>query len=378
MKKLIYAVMLLLGLSIFGSCSKEGGSIPSWIVGDWIGETVDGEAYPGDYVHFSKNGFCAFYEAYLGDGYWEYPDDECWFEKGTLYSTPEVRWEKDMELEYKIVDGTLVLAGAVVGSITKINNDKIIISGDSDLAGTLIRVRSFKTTDPKPEDPEEEEEEVDPVQPQNKRLVMCGDEWDKYAFTYATDGKIAKVSRNEGEITWTFTWSGAKAAVKRSEKGKQDASLSFTIGSNGFVSTYTDEYGDVRNCSYDKDGHLLKVDKGGNVCCNCIWEDGDLKEWSRFTNGAEQFKMQSFLAIDNIGGIFPDATDKAGLDRWMIELGLFGNPSNHLLDQAMWDGSGAISVYVYDMDAEGYVTKVTKVYDMGDPEYYFYAWEVVD
>ena len=24
-----------------------------------------------------------------------------------------------------------------------------------------------------------------------KRLVMCGDAWDKYAFTYGADGKIA-------------------------------------------------------------------------------------------------------------------------------------------------------------------------------------------
>ena len=23
-----------------------------------------------------------------------------------------------------------------------------------------------------------------------KRLVMCGDEWDKYAFTYGADGKM--------------------------------------------------------------------------------------------------------------------------------------------------------------------------------------------
>ena len=180
-----------------------------------------------------------------------------------------------------------------------------------------------------------------------KRLVMCGDEWDKYAFTYGADGKISVVNRNEGERTWTF------------------------------VSTYTDTWGDVRNCTYDAEGHLLKVDKAGEVKCNCVWKDGDLEKWSRFSDGAEQFKIQSFLVDENVGGIFPDATDKAGIDRWMIEIGLFGKPSKHLLDQATWDGSGAIAVQTYEKDEDGFVTKVSKVYDGGDPEIYEYAWETI-
>ena len=211
-----------------------------------------------------------------------------------------------------------------------------------------------------------------------KRLVMCGDEWDKYAFTYGADGKISVVNRNEGERTWTFTWNGNTATVAYVKEGEVKDPYTFTLGANGFVSTFTDTWGDVRNCTYDAEGHLLKVDKAGEVKCNCVWKDGDLEKWSRFSDGAEQFKIQSFLVDENVGGIFPDATDKAGIDRWMIEIGLFGKPSKHLLDQATWDGSGAIAVQTYEKDEDGFVTKVSKVYDGGDPEIYEYAWEVIN
>ena len=61
----------------------------------------------------------------------------------------------------------------------------------------------------------------------------------------------------------------------------------------------------------------------------------------------------------------------------MIEVGLFGKPSKHLLDQAAWEGSEAIAVQTYVKDADGFVVKVNKVYDGGDPEIYEYAWEEV-
>ncbi|MBO4585998.1 MAG: hypothetical protein J5675_05290 [Bacteroidales bacterium] len=215
-----------------------------------------------------------------------------------------------------------------------------------------------------------------------KRLSMCGDEWDKYYFSYNSDGSLKEVNRNPAddgtyERTWTFTWNGKTATVKYVKEGEEQGPLSFTLGDNGFVSTFTDTWGDVRNVAYDKDGHMLKVDKAGDVKCNCVWENGDLKKWSRFSDGAEQFKIQSFLADENVAGIFPDATDKAGIDRWMIEVGLFGKPSKHLLDQAAWDGSDAVAVQTYVKDADGFVVKVNKVYDGGDPEIYEYAWEDV-
>lgn len=211
-----------------------------------------------------------------------------------------------------------------------------------------------------------------------KRLLMCGDEWDKYTFTYAEDGKLSFVDRNSGERTWSFKWSGNKATVTYIKEGETKDPLSFTLGDNGFVSSYTDTYGDERSCTYDKDGHLLQVKKFDEVKCNCVWEKGDLVKWSRFSDGAEQYKEQTFMVDENLAGIFPDATDKAGIDRWMIEVGLFGKPSKHLLDQAAWEGSGQVAVQTYTKDEDGFVTKVEKVFDGGEPEIYEYQWEVIE
>lgn len=218
-----------------------------------------------------------------------------------------------------------------------------------------------------------------------KRLTMCGDEWDKYYFSYNADGSIKDVKRNPSneagwggyERTWTFTWNGNTASVKYVKEGEEQNPLSFTLGGNGYVETFTDTWGDVRKCTYDLEGHLLKVFKGDDLKCNCVWEAGDLKKWSRFSDGAEQFKIQSFLLDENLGGIFADATDKAGIDRWLFEIGLFGKPSKHLMDQAAWEGAEDNATHTYTKDADGFVTKVEKFYAGELDQTYEYQWELL-
>jgi len=220
-----------------------------------------------------------------------------------------------------------------------------------------------------------------------KRLVMCGDEWDKYHFFYNADGTVKEVKRNpdeetgEWERTWTFTWNGKSATVKYIKEGEEQSPLSITLGSNGYVSTFTDTWGDVRKCTYDLEGHLLKVIKvedGKDVVkCNCVWENGNLKKWSRFSDGKEQFKIQSFLTDKNEAGIFADATDKAGIDRWMFEVGLFGKASKLLMDQAAWEGAEDNAVHEYSKDSDNFVTKVEKYYGGELDQTYEYKWELL-
>ena len=213
-----------------------------------------------------------------------------------------------------------------------------------------------------------------------KRLTMCGDEWDKYVFSYGADGKVSLVNRNEGERTWTFTWAGNVGTAKYVKEGENLDPWVFTLGSNGFLSTLSNEWGDTWGFTYDANGYLTKVvrtDKNNALKSNCSWENGDLKKWSRMTDDGEQWKIQSFLTDENVAGIFADATDKADVPRWIFELGLCGKPSKHLLDQAAWEGSDAIAVHTYEKDADGFVTKVNKVYDGGDPEIYEYKWELM-
>lgn len=218
-----------------------------------------------------------------------------------------------------------------------------------------------------------------------KRLAMCGDEWDKYYFSYNADGSIATVKRNPSneagwggyERTWTFTWNGKTATVKYVKEGEEQDPLTFVLGGNGYVETFTDTWGDVRKMTYDLEGHLLTVFKGSEKKCTCVWDGGNLIKWSRFSDGAEQFKIQNFLVEKNDAGIFADATDKAGIDRWMFEIGLFGKPSKLLLDQAAWEGSESIATHKYTKDADNFVTKVEKYYDGELDQTYEYVWEVI-
>ena len=212
-----------------------------------------------------------------------------------------------------------------------------------------------------------------------KRLTMCGDDWDKYAFTYGADGKVTLVNRNEGERTWTFTWNGNNATAAYVKEGEAKGDWTFTFGANGFLTSQANEWGDTWGFTYDANGYLTKIERTdkGIVKANCVWEGGNLVKWSRMTDDGEQWKLQSFLAEENVAGIFPDACDKADVPRWMFELGWCGKPSAYLLDQATWEGSGAIAVQTYEKDEDGFVTKVAKVYDGGDPENYFYSWEII-
>lgn len=155
MKKVLCAVMLLLGLGICSSCDKEGGSAGggSWIVGDWA--TVYDDGTTDYYLSFSREGIMTIRYAYtlepwivggivIQEDYF-YKDARGLFDNGTLYSAPDVIWDKEYELEYKITDGQLIAAGFVMGPVKKINNDKFVLEGDSDYSCTYVRIKSFKT-----------------------------------------------------------------------------------------------------------------------------------------------------------------------------------------------------------------------------------------
>ena len=143
----------------------------------------------------------------------------------------------------------------------------------------------------------------------------------------------------------------------------------------------SNEWGDTWGFTYNSESYLTKIvrtDKDNAVKANCVWANGDLTKWSRIKDdNSEEWKIQSFLEDENVAGIFADASDKAGVDRWIFEVGFCGKASKHLLDQAAWEGSEAIAVHTYEKDDDGFVTKVNKVYDGGDPEIYEYSWEVL-
>lgn len=218
-----------------------------------------------------------------------------------------------------------------------------------------------------------------------KRLTACGDAWSQSAFTWGTDGKVKTVTVTSGDWveTYTFTWSGNVGSAVYNENGEvKESPFVFTMGSNGYLETLANHWGDTWKFFYDSENHLTKItrpDRDNAVKANCVWTSGDLTKWSRVKDGGEEeWKVQTFYTDqENVAGIFADATDKADVSRWVFELGWCGTPSKHLLKQAAWEGSEAIAVNTYKKDADGFVTEVSKVYDGGEPEIYTYTWEVV-
>ena len=225
-----------------------------------------------------------------------------------------------------------------------------------------------------------------------KRLKQCGDEWDKYVFTYNDAGKVIDINRNAGEKQWTISsWEGNEIKAnyvtrKKDAEGKytikdEEGVWTFTFGSNGYLSKLANQWNDTWGLTYDNDGHLTKivrVDKDNAVKCNLQWSNGNLVKWSRFKDsGAEEWKEQSFTDEDNVGGIFPDMTDKADVMRHWFELGWIGKPSKKLLDEAAWAESTSVATHTYTKDAGNYVTKVEKYYDTELDQTYEYEWEEV-
>lgn len=139
MKKLIYAVMLLLGLSIFGSCGKEGneGNIASTLIGIWTEDFGDGSLDEINlYFEFTKDKQVIFYT--LPDG--SYAN----YANGVLITPADSHWEKEETAPYSFVDGMMTIQGQMYGGfITKINNDKLHINWNGEY--DWVRIKSFKT-----------------------------------------------------------------------------------------------------------------------------------------------------------------------------------------------------------------------------------------
>ena len=41
--------------------------------------------------------------------------------------------------------------------------------------------------------------------------------------------------------------------------------------------------------TYDENGYMTKVEKNGNIASNITIENGNIMQWTRFSDGIEQF-----------------------------------------------------------------------------------------
>ncbi|MDY3979161.1 MAG: DUF4595 domain-containing protein [Tidjanibacter sp.] len=217
------------------------------------------------------------------------------------------------------------------------------------------------------EDPEPE------VKVRINTYSVLGDGWaDVYVFTWNADGKVSNVNRSNGDKVWDFVYSGNTATVTG-----PDGDFVLTLNANGYCTSMTDPWGDVRTYTYNADGQLTEVKKGADVKSTLTYEEGCLLTWTRTKDGALQTKTHTYSSKKNVAGIFniiQEATDPA--NQWWYLTGLFGKPSKNLCDSSKWNHSDAAATYTYDFDENGCVTAEHKDYPDW-PEEFTYTWDVV-
>lgn len=136
--------MLLLGMSIFCSCNKEGGSTggSSWIVGNWVVEQEWSEKFNPEkvdwYMEFSKDGFMTEYELTPYDKYAK-------FENGNLITPAGASWSPTGRTYQYTLKGDILHILSYGARIEKIDNDNFDLIFDFDFEGTYHRIKSMKT-----------------------------------------------------------------------------------------------------------------------------------------------------------------------------------------------------------------------------------------
>lgn len=212
-----------------------------------------------------------------------------------------------------------------------------------------------------------------------KSYSLVGDGWaDVYQYSYNADGKVNQVFREETK-QWNFAYDGDKITVT----DYQDATVyEMTLGASGYVESMVipaglDGEGEYAY-TYNSDGRMTKVTMNGNVTSNTEIQDGCMTGWSRFENGPEEYKVQTFTSTPNTYDIHNVFCEKqSGLSQWLMETGLFGKGSAYLVETSKWANSDATASYTYDFDENGAVTAEHKDYPDW-PEEFEYSWEVAE
>lgn len=201
---------------------------------------------------------------------------------------------------------------------------------------------------------------------------------DSWEYDYNSDGKIIAVT-SYGNTDFTVTYNGNKVT----EKDGDDTS-EYTL-ENGRVSTctYTAEHEDESYTSEYRynDGYLSKITETGegyvststfsfkNGCLEkseLTWVEDEDEPYTEAYEFTYTTKRPNNLNVDIFGWI----TDIDGCERIMI-LGIAGNRSAYLPDVMKYTEDGDTDIYnfKYDVDADGYITKITQTCGSEKTEY---------
>ena len=140
MKKVFYAVSLLLGLSVlFSSCEKSGKNEESFIVGNWTYEDWGGYGVD-EYLEYTNTGRV---KVYWNADYKIYGDAT--FKDGVLSYPGE--WELDYVYDYYFEDGLYWDEEYETCEFEIINKDKFSLSWTNSkgnrMTETFVRIKKF-------------------------------------------------------------------------------------------------------------------------------------------------------------------------------------------------------------------------------------------
>jgi hypothetical protein len=203
---------------------------------------------------------------------------------------------------------------------------------------------------------------------------------DVYAYTW-TDGKVSQIVRYNDVVatdninrTYDFVYSGTSLVITVTKKDETPYTFAtLTLNAKGFAIALTDEWDETYVYTYNSDDFITKVDRDGVNKSNCVITAGNIVSWSRFSDGVEQFKNQTYSNDDNVAGIHNTMSESIA-SRWLLETGLFGKNSVKLASAAQWAHSDKVADLTYEADNDNnWVTRETKVYD-NYAEYCDYTW----
>ena len=206
---------------------------------------------------------------------------------------------------------------------------------------------------------------------------------DTWTYKYDEQGRVADIDRNELDDEgnkneakhWVLTYEGQ--TVKFVRQSDKVAEFELTLGANGFCEKMLiNGKSTPRFYTYDATGRITEIKEGEDVASKITLQDNCIKVWTNEWEDPVRKKNHVYTSTKNLGDIHNIYSEVADPARWMYETGLFGHGTAYLAESNQWEDREIGSTLTYDLDANGYVTKETKVYD-GWHEYWGYTWEEV-
>ena len=208
-----------------------------------------------------------------------------------------------------------------------------------------------------------------------------------YSASYAYDSRGNITNKNVNGTSTTFTYSNSDWKDELTAVN----GTPLTYDENGNVLTYGDKsfiWNTGRNLAsivdgdneyrytYDENGYMTKVEKNGNIASNITIENGNIMQWTRFSDGVEQFKVQTYSAVPNVSGAHCIYAESSGASRWLVETGLFGKASANCHTSSGWQHSSSTATYTFEYDENSCIKEESKNYD-GYIENFYYTYSTL-